>query len=116
MSFEASSDASVAKRYSDFVRSLDLVRLPASQVSFVLHGCLDTLPMDLSEKIRQKMENREFAIRLHRVAKEVIVLQALYEMLDDPGEIAEYVSLLNHAASDPHEVVARQGMLSMLVH
>lgn len=113
---QISPDAHVAKRYDDFVRSLDLVRLPASQVSFVLHGCLDSLPMDLSEKIRQKMEDRDFSIRLHRVAKEVIILHALREMLEDPAEIGEYVSLLNSSAIDPHEVAARQGMLSMLVH
>lgn len=101
----------------DIAESIELVRLPSSQVSMILYGYLDTLPDTHADTFRARLaENRSFAILAHRCAKEAIILSTLREMFQRPEEVDEYLAVISAGTDDDDLRVLRSGVIGMVLH
>lgn len=107
--------ATKAAMFVEIDRAMDTVRLPSSQITFILHNFLDRLPGSVSEPIRERLQDGKFAIALHRCAKEAMLLSTLKEMFKEPAQLDDYLASIAEQTADPVLAEVRTGMIGMMM-
>lgn len=101
---------------ADMDEAMNIVRLPTSEILFLINAYLELLEPSLADSLRQRMSNHDFAIRMRRCAKEAILLSTLKELFKNPHDVDTYLDELSASTADTELAQIRVGLVSMMLH